>query len=89
MSAHPYLWATAITLLLFAMANAIHCLRRVSCYDCFFPYGVPFTIYHEGGYAGGAGFDWAGIGFDAGIVLVIAALLGRALQVLSVSRARR
>jgi hypothetical protein len=35
--------------------NLIHFLRPVNCWDCFFPYGLPFTFFHEGGFAGGGG----------------------------------
>ena len=41
------------TIIVFAIANVINFLRPVSCYDCFSPYGVPFTLYREGGFAGG------------------------------------
>lgn len=34
---------------------------RSDCYDCFAPHGVPFTYFHEGGFAGGEGFVWLGV----------------------------
>ena len=43
------------------IANNLQLWRPVSCYDCFFPHGLPFTFYHEGGFAGGEGFVWLGI----------------------------
>jgi hypothetical protein len=68
------------TVILFAIANVINFLRPVSCYDCFFPYGVPFTLYREGGFAGGGGPVWAGLAADSGVVILIAALVGSAWQ---------
>ena len=72
--------AFAATCLLFVIANVIHFLRPITCYDCFFPYGVPFTLYQKGGEAGGAGIVWGGVAGDAGIVIVVALLVGRIWQ---------
>ncbi len=58
----------------FGIANVLHFNRRITCWDCFFPYGVPFTMYHEGGYAGGAGFVWSGIAANLSIVVALAAM---------------
>jgi hypothetical protein len=60
--------------LIFIAANIAHFLRPVTCWDCFFPYGVPFTLYQQGGEGGGAGISWRGLAKNIG-VLVIAALL--------------
>ena len=38
-----------MTCLLYIVVNLGHFLRPVNCGDCFFPYGVPFTFYQEGG----------------------------------------
>jgi hypothetical protein len=68
--------ALAATGLVFAVANTIHLLRRVTCDDCFFPYGLPFTFYRDGGEGGGAGLELRGLAADAAVVIVSAALLG-------------
>jgi hypothetical protein len=66
----------AATGLIFVIANTVHFLRPVTCYDCFSPYGLPFTFYRDGGFAGGGGLVLRGLVADAVTVLVIAALLG-------------
>ncbi len=58
---------------LFGVANYLHLQRRVTCADCRFPYGVPFTFWQDGGFAGDAGLVWVGIAGDFLAVLVIAA----------------
>jgi hypothetical protein len=72
-----YGFAFALTALMFVVANAINFLRPITCFDCFFPYGVPFTIYHDGGFAGGAGVAWAGLAADAACVGVAALVVAR------------
>ena len=54
--------------------------RPVSCDDCFFPYGVPFTFYRNGGFAGGNGFVWTGVAGNLLVVAASALLIGGALQ---------
>ena len=49
---------------------------RSGCYDCFAPHGIPFTYFHEGGYAGGEGFVWAGVLGNSNLVLVVALAFG-------------
>jgi len=71
-----YRIALAATSLAFVLANTVHFLRRVTCYDCFFPYGVPFTFYRDGGYAGGGGLVLRGLIADAATVIVCSVLLG-------------
>lgn len=56
--------------LLFGIANALNLSRTVSCFDCFFPYGVPFAFYQDGGFAGCAGILWRGVAADALVLLV-------------------
>jgi hypothetical protein len=56
------------------LVNIVHFLRPVSCYDCFFPYGLPFTLFMEGGYGGGRVFVWTGIVADAALVPALAAI---------------
>jgi hypothetical protein len=54
--------------------NIVHFLRPVWCADCFFPYGLPFTLFKEGGYAGGGGFVWTGLVADAALIPTFAAI---------------
>ena len=85
---HPYSISLAATGLVFVIANTIHFLRPAMCADCFFPYGLPFTLYHEGGYAGGAGFVWGGLAADVGCVVVVALLVGRSWKRITRPRVR-
>ena len=76
---HPHrkgiaLWAMVGT---FVIINTIPFDRYSWCADCFLPHGVPFTLYHEGGLAGGAAIVWPGLLADALIVVVAAWVLGR------------
>jgi hypothetical protein len=54
---------------IFGVVNLSNFLRPVTCWDCFFPYGIPFTFFREGGFAGGGGIVWIGATGDAAIVL--------------------
>jgi hypothetical protein len=78
--------ALAATGIVFAAANTLHFLRRVTCYDCFFPYGVPFTFYRDGGYAGGGGLVLRGLAADTGTVIVSTVLIGGLWQWLAAKR---
>jgi hypothetical protein len=60
---------------LFGIANNSY-FWRSPCADCFAPHGVPFTFFHEGGFAGGEGFVWTGILGNSVVVLVLALVLG-------------
>jgi len=66
----------AISAVLIA-ANVVHFLRPVTCWDCFFPYGVPFTFYQDGGEGGGAGVLWRGVAEDIGVLVIAALLIGK------------
>jgi hypothetical protein len=83
---HPYVVALAATSLVFVIANTMHFLRPATCADCFFPYGLPFTLYHDGGFAGGAGFVWGGLAADIACVLGLALLVGRIWEVTAKQR---
>jgi hypothetical protein len=78
--------ALAATGLVFVVANTIHFLRRVTCYDCFSPYGVPFTLYRDGGEGGGGSLVLRGLAADTATVIVIAVLLGGLWQWLATKR---
>jgi len=62
----------------FGLVNAPNFIRPVSCWDCFFPYGVPFTLFREGGYAGGGGLVWPGLLADLLVVIVFGIALALA-----------
>jgi hypothetical protein len=64
----------SVSACLFAVLNWFNALRPVTCYDCFFPYGVPLTFYREGGFAGGGGIVWAGLAGD----IVVCSAIGTA-----------
>ena len=81
-----YSIAFATTGLVFVVANTVHFLRPVTCWDCFFPYGVPFTFYRAGGFAGGGGLVMRGLAIDTAIVLVSAGLLGAFWQWIATRR---
>jgi hypothetical protein len=58
------------------IVNSFHFSRLGTCADCFRPDGIPFTFFHEGGYAGGAGFVWRGAIGEALVILVFGIVLG-------------
>ena len=49
---------------------------RSWCSDCFAPHGIPFTFFHEGGFAGGEGFVWMGVLENCIVVLIVALVSG-------------
>ncbi len=49
---------------------------RSRCSDCFAPHGIPFTFFHEGGFAGGEGFVWTGVLENFVVVLIVALVSG-------------
>jgi hypothetical protein len=57
-------------------ANIVDFMRPATCFDCFLRRGLPFHLYHEGGFAGGAAIIWGGFVADAFIVVAIAMLIG-------------
>lgn len=67
-------WSIIAAASVLVAGNIVHFLRPVWCFDCFFPYGLPFTLYTEGGYAGGAGFVWTGLVADAALIPAFAAI---------------
>jgi hypothetical protein len=60
------------TATILVVANIANFLRPVWCADCFFPYGLPFTLFTEGGFAGGGGIVLLGLVADAALVPVFA-----------------
>jgi hypothetical protein len=73
-----YVASLFVSVVLFAALNLVHFLRPEICSDCFFPYGVPFTFFKEGGYGGGGGFVWYGFLGDVLVVCAVGAALGSA-----------
>ncbi len=61
-------WSIIEAASLLVAFNIVHFLRPVWCADCFFPYGVPFTLFTEVGYGGGGGFVWTGLVADAALI---------------------
>lgn len=88
-SQHAYTTAFAATGLIFVVANTLHFFRHVTCADCFFPYGLPFTLYHDGGFAGGEGFVWGGLAADVACVVGVALLIGRIWELFATRRISR
>lgn len=61
-------WSIIGAASLLVAVNIVHFLRPAWCADCFFPYGLPFTLFTAGGYQGGAGFVWTGLVADAALI---------------------
>jgi hypothetical protein len=74
-----YSLAFLMTIWAFGLVNTLHFLRPVTCSDCSFPYGLPFTIYRNSGNAGG-GLLLRGLAADAATIVAISLLLGALLQ---------
>ena len=74
--ARKYVVAILIAACLLGIANNAHSWRPVTCCDCFWPHGIPFTFYHEGGIAGGEDFVWKGIIGDTLVILLAGTGLG-------------
>jgi hypothetical protein len=70
-NALQYSVGLAASTTIIVVINYFHFSRRVTCVDCFFPFGLPFTLYRDGGYGGGGGIVWLGV---AGDVLTMVAL---------------
>jgi hypothetical protein len=86
---YKYGVALALSGVVFVLVNTAHFLRHADCADCFFRYGLPFTVYHEGGYAGGNAFVWGGLAADVGCVVIFALLLGRIWQAIATAEASK
>lgn len=84
-----YITASLLVLTIFAIANALNFRRQVTCLDCFFPYGLPFALYQEGGEGGGAGIVWTGLAADVVILILASVLLGWAWTMLALRDSSR
>jgi hypothetical protein len=61
-------WCVIAAASILVVVNIANFLRPVWCADCFFPYGLPFTFFTDGGFAGGGGFVWLGLVGDAALI---------------------
>ena len=84
-----YIGGLLISTGVFGLINYLHFHRPESCDDCFFPYGLPFTMYHEGGFAGGAGFVWLGLAGDLAAMLSCGIAIGWIFKKISERRLGR
>jgi hypothetical protein len=71
-----YCVALLLSACLWGIANNAHSLRRVTCCDCDWPHGIPFTFYREGGFAGDASYAWRGVIGDLFVILLFGGILG-------------
>jgi hypothetical protein len=78
--------ALLITIWAFGVLNTLHFLRPVTCSDCSFPYGLPFTLYRNSGDTGGGGLVLRGLLADAAMIVAISLLLGAFWQHLAAKR---
>ena len=60
---------------LFVAINYKNFFRPHICSDCFFPYGLPFTFFREGGFGDGGGIVWGGVMGDLLLVIGFAAAI--------------
>ena len=67
----------------FGVVNYLHFSRPVTCDDCFFPYGLPFTFFREGGFAGGGGLVWEGIALNVVVLVAVGLILSWTLRTLA------
>jgi hypothetical protein len=67
-------WCGIAAASILVVVNIANLLRHVGCADCFFPYGLPFTFFTDGGFAGGGGFVWLGLVGDAALVPAFATI---------------
>jgi hypothetical protein len=68
------------------IGHTLHFLRPVTCSDCSFSYGLPFTFYRNSSNASGEGLVLHGLLADAATVVAIALLLGAFWQHLATKR---
>jgi len=71
-----YTTGLLVSALAFVVVNIIDRFRLPTCSDCFLRHGLPFTFYHEGGFAGGAGFVWSGVAGDIVAMVILGIAIG-------------
>ncbi len=67
-------WCVVAASSIVVAANIANLVRPVLCSDCFFPYGLPFTFFTDGGFGGGGGFVWLGLVGNATLIPAAATL---------------
>ena len=67
---------------LFGTVDYFHFLRPVTCDDCHFPYGRPFTFSQAGGFAGDSGIVWRGVIGDLLVIVVCGFVFALAMAAL-------
>ena len=67
-------WCVIAAASILVIVNIASFLRPAWCADCFFPYGLPFTLFTEGGFAGGGGIVWLGLVADAALIPAFATI---------------
>src|ERR1700722_18063296 len=67
-------WCVIAAASILVAVNIANFLRPAWCSDCFFPYGLPFTFFTDGGFAGGGGFVWHGLVGDVALIPAAATL---------------
>jgi len=72
---HRYAISVLLSACLLGIANHLASLRPSACFDCLTPHGIPFTYFHEGGFAGGEGFVWSGVLGNTLVVVATGAIM--------------
>jgi hypothetical protein len=67
-------WCLIAAASILIVVNIANFVRPVWCADCFFPYGLPFTLFTEGGFAGGGGIVWLGLIAEAALIPAFATI---------------
>jgi len=70
----------SVSVALFGIMNYVSFSRRVTCWDCFFPFGWPFRLFQQGGFAGGRGIVWPGLAADVFLMFAAGVTFSRVLQ---------
>ena len=68
-------WSLLAVAAVMATLNLREFYRGPLCYDCFFPYGFPLTLFRDGSFGGGGGIVWAGLLADLAIMFGVASIV--------------
>jgi hypothetical protein len=63
----------SVSICMFVALNYAEFRKPAMCDDCFFPRGLPFTFFQEGGFLHDSGVVWSGVAADFLVVLAVAA----------------
>jgi hypothetical protein len=83
-----YVVSLLICAWLLGVANRV-AFDRASCSDCAAPLGVPFSFYHDSGFALGPGFLWRGVVGELLLVVAIGLVAGLVWNLISRWRVAR